>query len=367
MFTAVSGSGGTQLRFSTASPDEIARDPSAFIAAQQYVNIAPDCLFTVRLGGGVWHQFVPLDEAHPAMFALSCHTNELGGDLPHELRQRVLAGDADIPSLTEIVPPALRVLLDEGGVAQARNVPTYALSLDAAPESWLAKFCRLTRGTLGHLRGRWGRWRRPLGYLADNAGCRDVRSLDRVPCDSLLRGVLEDHTHEDTFELTIAAADIGQRPASAILADVLDGFLENRPLGVSRLMSLRNALVRPLGLRTSPLGCPVSSLLAPQAEALFAGRFPVRCQRIDALDRRAEVILGADDRHLIFRSCVGVVLKNDASATVMLGTRVRTHNAFGRAYMALVDRVHRTYIAPSLLGLAVDHAVRGWPAEAASH
>lgn len=357
VFTAVSGSGGTQLRFSTASPEQIARDPHAFMAALQHVNIAPDCLFTVRLGGGVWHQFVPLDAAHPAMFALSCHTNELGGDLPQALRQRVLDGDADIPTLTEIVPPALRTLLD-GGIADATRVPTYALSLDAAPESSLAKFCRLTRGTLGHLRGRWGRWRRPLGYLADNAGGRDVRSLDRVPRDSLLRDVLEGHTHEDMFELTIAADDVGQRRASAILADVLDGFLENRPLGVSRLMALRNALVKPLGLRTSPLGCPVSSLLAPHTEALFGGRFPVRGQRIDVLDRRAEVILGADDRHLIFRSCVGAVVGNDGSAKVTLGTRVRTHNGFGRAYMALVDRVHRTYIAPSLLRLAVDHAVR---------
>jgi len=118
-------------------------------------------------------------------------------------------------------------------------------------------------------------------------------------------------------------------------------------------------LVRPLGLRTSPLGCPVSSLLSPWSESIFAGRFHVRAQRIDALDRRAEVILGADDRHLVFRSCVGVERLCDGRVKVTLGTRVRTHNAFGLFYMSVVDRVHREYIAPALLRLAVEHAVRG--------
>lgn len=358
VFTAVSGSGGAQLRFSTASPDQIARDPHAFVSALQHVNIPPDCLFTVRFGGGIWHQFVPLDPAHPAMFALSCHTNELGGELPEALRQRVLADTADIPSLTEVVPPALRTLLD--GFAASR-VPTFALSLDAAPESLLAKLCRVTRSTLGRLRGAWGRWRRPSGYLAENGCGRIVEALDEPRAGSLLRTQLGGaHTHEDTFELTIAASKLPATSASEILAGVLDGFLENRPLGVTRLMAFRNALVGPLGLRTSPLGCPVSSLLSPSSESLFAGRFHVRDQRIDLPDQRAEVILGADDKHLVFRSCIGVELLRDGSAKVTLGTRVRTHNTFGRVYMAVVDRVHREYIAPTLLRLAVNHAVRHW-------
>jgi hypothetical protein len=185
--------------------------------------------------------------------------------------------------------------------------------------------------------------------------------LAEVPPASLLRTQLDGkHTHEDTFELTLAADEVKHRSASAILAGVLDGFLENRPLGVTRLMALRNALVRPLGLRTSPLGCPVSSLLSPWSETLFADRFHVRDQRIDTLDRRAEVILGADDRHLVFRSCAGVELLGDGRAKITLGTRVRTHNVFGGAYMAVVDRVHREYIAPAMLRLAVDHAVRQW-------
>ncbi|MBA8889542.1 hypothetical protein FHW12_003788 [Dokdonella fugitiva] len=60
VFTAISGSAGAQLRFSTASAEQIARDPGEFISALHHVNIPPDCLFTARFGGGTWHQFVPL-------------------------------------------------------------------------------------------------------------------------------------------------------------------------------------------------------------------------------------------------------------------------------------------------------------------
>ena len=46
--------------------------PAAFARALRRVQIPPDCLFTVRFGGGTWHQFVPRHPGHPALFALSC-------------------------------------------------------------------------------------------------------------------------------------------------------------------------------------------------------------------------------------------------------------------------------------------------------
>ena len=60
MVLAVSGSGGAQLRFSTASDASLRESPRAFVEALDYVDIPPDCLFTVRFGGGTWHQFAPL-------------------------------------------------------------------------------------------------------------------------------------------------------------------------------------------------------------------------------------------------------------------------------------------------------------------
>jgi hypothetical protein len=72
VFSAISGSGGTQLRFSTATLEDIAQDPLNFIKALHLINIPPDCLFTVRFSGENWHQFMPLipKSTHPAFFCI---------------------------------------------------------------------------------------------------------------------------------------------------------------------------------------------------------------------------------------------------------------------------------------------------------
>ena len=88
------------------------------------------------------------------------------------------------------------------------------------------------------------------------------------------------------------------------------------------------------------------------------GRFPVLAQQVDASGKRTQVILGADDRHLRFRSCVGVEMLPSGAAVVTLGTRVQSTNLFGHVYMALIDHVHRNYVSPTMLQLAVDHAVQ---------
>jgi hypothetical protein len=115
-------------------------------------------------------------------------------------------------------------------------------------------------------------------------------------------------------------------------------------------------LVEPIGLRTSPLGCPVSSLLgdAPQR---FAGRYPVLGQSVDASDRYAQVVLGADDKHLQFRSCAAVEVLPDGNVRFSLGTRVRNRNLFGTIYMHLIDRTHRGYVAPAMLRMAVGYVL----------
>lgn len=358
VFTAVSGSSGARLRFSTASQAQLDADPQAFLDALRHVEIPPDCLFTVRFGGGTWHQFLPGDPAsgHPALFALSCHTNELGGELAPEVRDRVMANEADIPSLTELLPSAVAHLLDSGE-DRRRAIPTVSLSLDKHGDSLRGRFCALVRDALGRTRAWASSLHAPVGFLADTQGAR-VQALPAVPAHSLLACQFEGfdprREHEDVVAMDIDAAELPERTVSGVLARVLEGFLENRPASVGRMMRLRNVLVKPLGLRTSPLGCPVSSLLG-QCPQTFAGRFPVLDQRIDG-DARAEVLLGADDRHLRFRSSVGVERLPDGRLRIFLATRVRTRNLFGRAYMALIERTHRHYVAPTMLRMAVLHA-----------
>ena len=361
IFTAVSGSGGAQLRFSSATPEQIEADPNNFVKALHFINIPPDCMFTVRFGGETWHQFFPLIEnsPHPVFFALSCHTNELGGNLSESLRQQVINNEASIPSLTELLPKSVADILDHDDFDTSK-IPTTSLSLDAPAGSTLSAACLSYRGGMGTLRGAWSRWLGSTGFTSNTGVALAVVELESTPKDSLLAHQFGDEKfhHEDTFCLTLDDMPVGNKSASGLLASLLDGFLENPPTSVSRMMAFRNVLVKPIGLRTSPLGCPVSSLLSKQRDHLFANRFPVLEQSINSDDSFSQVILGADDKHLKFRSCVGVKIINVHQVEFTLGTRVQCSNLFGRFYMAVIDRVHRGYITPTMLRMAVEHATQ---------
>ena len=355
VFTAVSGSGGARLCFSSASPASMQASPAAFVDALHHVDIPPDCLFTVRFGGGTWPRFLPLEQGHPALFALSCHTDERGGIDDPALVALVASGKADIPSLTELLPETVLAHLHAHPPC-AGKIPTIALSLEGPPGGLLDSGCSVVRRAAGRLRGLAAAWPNTGGTPARRG--RAVTELASPPAGSLLSSQLsEGFEHDDSFELVLHAANLRGQLASDLLADVLEGFLANRPAGVSWLMRLRNVLVRPLRLRTSPLGCPVSSLLSPNRDKLFAGRYPVLDQAIDPRGRHAQVLLGADDRHLRFRSCVGVRISGN-EARITLGTRVQARNGFGRFYMACIEGVHRRYVSPAMLCLAVEHAQR---------
>ena len=359
VFTAVSGSGGAQLRFSSATPAELERDPASFARALHHVNVPPDCLFTVRFSGETWHQFAPLHPrtGHPALFALSTHTNELGGELSDAARRRVLSDEGDIPSLTELLPDSVARWL--AAAPSARHVPTTELSLHDRPGGLREAACARFRSFAGHVQ----RWRlgvafRP-GFVSDVRGTRVMLRHD-LAADCLLRGELCGRVvhHQDAFTLAVRPPHATGSDAAAWLAAMLAGFLDNPPRDVARMMALRNVLVHPLGLRTSPLGCPVSSLLGPSSPLRFDARFPVHSQSVAADGRTAQVILGSDDRHLVFRTCVAVRLLDDGAVEFSMANRVACTNWFGRIYMALIASTHRRVVAPALLAHAVDAALR---------
>jgi hypothetical protein len=359
-FTAISGSSGADLRFSTVGAEDLIHDAAAFMDALRTVTIPPDCLFSVRFGGGTWHQFLARKSPHPALFALSCHTNELGGSLDAEQRDKVLANAATIPALTDVLPQAVQALVDG---TDSSSVPRVDLSLHAPPASVASAVCAWIRGIVGHLRSRLPN--RSRGFLGRPESKRTVTTCRAQPEGSLLNSALPAAgSHDDCVSVTLSEREVGRASAGELLARVLEGFIENRPVGVSRLMALRNFMVKPMRLRTSPMGCPVSSLLSTDRSCLYAGRFPVLAQHTS--DRSAQVLLGADDRHLIFRSCVSVRLNSDGSAEVSLGTQVKTRNSFGRLYMTAIDVTHRRYVAPCLLRMAIDHAMAGNPCTGAS-
>lgn len=353
VFTAIAGSSGAILRFSTNAGALDAGDLDGFIASLRQVHVPPDGLFTVRFGGGVWHQFLPAGGKadHPALFAISCHTDETAGIADASLLERVYRNRATIPALTELLPESLR---SEVAKRPAADFPTMALSLEPVESSALVALCARFRSAAGRLRRGMTSLLPSCGFASISRRLPPVRVFRELPHDSLLIPQLGgSHGHDDTFRIELAEAMVIRGSAPTLLAAVLQGFLDHRSSAVTGLMRFRNALIRPLGLRRSPLGCPVSSLLSEGPCERFAGRYPVLDQAVTSDGRKAEVMLGADDWHLRFRSSVSVERRADGVVIVQLANRVAPSNAFGRLYMSAISATHRRVVGPRMLRSAL--------------
>lgn len=368
VFTAVSGSAGAQLRFSTASLDDIASAPASFPASLHLVDVPPDCMFTVRFGGGTWHQFVPLvsGSRQPALFAVSCHTDELGGLHAPALRAQVMAGQASIPALTEVLPLQARDAID-AALSSGTGLRRTALSLQAPSTHWQARCCQVVRTAIARVRRMVGGASAAPGFATIDVPATGFDFLDAPPADALVHVHFAPSRidHDDGLRLVLTDDALRGRSAVDLLDDLLEAFVTHPPKGVTGLMMLRNVLVRPLGLRRSHLGCPVSSLAGTGGGTLFAGRHRVLAERVDGDLRRAQVMLGADDLHLRFRTCVGVEVLGQGRVAFWMSNRVACRNTFGHLYMGVIRHVHRQHVSPALLRSAVGQllspAVVGMP------
>ncbi|KNC56335.1 uncharacterized protein AMSG_02305 [Thecamonas trahens ATCC 50062] len=373
----IAGASGSTLAFSTATDvDELRANPTAFVDNFEVVRLPPDALFTLRFDGSVWHRFSPdfvrlpgqshelinvlsaRQGPHPAFTAISTHTDETGGDLAPELAQAVCRGEANIAMLTELLPDEV---VDYLAAHPIRSPKTTALSLE--PYGQLqSEACYAFRSTAGRMWRALPKWEPKHWVLttvrADRSGAHlpVTYSPDPAP-HSMLRTVVAEFDHQDEFAVEFEAGTAGLTSAD-VLALALEGFLENPPDVVSTMMRVRNALVAPLRLRTSPLGCPVSSLLS-RSDTLFAGRFPVHDSVVADDGMSAEVLLGADDKHVSFRSVVRVEALPSASNTfrLILGNRVECLNVFGKAYMWAIDASHRNIVAPGLIRHAAQYVI----------
>lgn len=102
------------------------------------------------------------------------------------------------------------------------------------------------------------------------------------------------------------------------------------PPWIKRLMQLRNAIVGVFGLKTGDVGVAHKKMPDKLKVDDKLGVFRVCYISED------EVILGEDDKHLNFRVSV---LKSDEGSVV--STWVRTHNIFGKTYLAIIMPFHR--------------------------
>jgi hypothetical protein len=132
----------------------------------------------------------------------------------------------------------------------------------------------------------------------------------------------------DAFRIDVQGAHLDARQAIVLITS-------RSPRWVEALTRLRNMLVGPFGLKTS------GETETPRRETI--GLFPVLAETPDRM------IMGFNDKHLDFRVVVDVVPPGSVpSQQVTLTTLVKTHNRFGRIYLAIITPFHRL-IAPAML------------------
>jgi hypothetical protein len=139
----------------------------------------------------------------------------------------------------------------------------------------------------------------------------------------------------DAFRLDLEGHAIDARNAA-------ERMLGHPPAWIEALLTLRGVLVAPFGLKTSGKG------ESPPRETI--GRFPILSQTPERL------VAGFDDKHLDFRAVIDVVASGpdtDAGQQVTATTLVRTHNLFGRIYLAIILPFHRLIVPAMLRKVAV--------------
>jgi hypothetical protein len=134
----------------------------------------------------------------------------------------------------------------------------------------------------------------------------------------------------DAYSVALDEAALTARQAA-------ERMLGRGPRWIDLLLTLRNVLAAPLGLKT---GTP-SAIAASDR----IGIFPVVSQTPDRL------VAGFDDKHLDFRLVVDVA-RAGRGRRVTATTLVLTHNLLGRSYLAVILPFHRLVVRSLLRQVA---------------
>lgn len=129
----------------------------------------------------------------------------------------------------------------------------------------------------------------------------------------------------DAFSITIDGASLDARTAA-------QKMFERSPRWAGALMTTRDAIVGPLGLKTERMA---------RVAIDRVGMFPV------ISETPSRIVAGLNDRHLDFRVVVDVATVG-SQQRITATTIVHTHNLLGRAYLATIMPFHRL-IVPAML------------------
>jgi len=151
-----------------------------------------------------------------------------------------------------------------------------------------------------------------------------------VPSASALgREVIESAYFCDSYSAPLTRPDLA-------IADIYAAIFAHPPLTMKLLLIVRNAIVRPLGLRAPPAG----QIMRPELKGRYAVGEKVGLWSIFFIDEN-EIIAGADDRHQDFRVSVLRVHAAGGAASVIVSTICTVHNLFGKIYLFFIVPYHR--------------------------
>jgi hypothetical protein len=151
------------------------------------------------------------------------------------------------------------------------------------------------------------------------------------PPESALAARLGEASFHDAFETDLVDGTL--TPIAIAYA-----FLRGTPAWAEALLSIRNRMVAPFGVRD--IG-RLSAVDGAAATCLEPGD-PLSFFTVHSADER-EVVLGIDDTHLNVR--IAIVKRSTAGqASYVIASWVRTHNSFGRLYMVPVGPMHKLIV-----------------------
>ena len=135
----------------------------------------------------------------------------------------------------------------------------------------------------------------------------------------------------DAFRVTVDGRTLDARHAA-------ERMLSRQPRWITTLMTLRDCLVTPFGLKRSEDP-------SVKANTNRIGIFPVLSET------PARLTAGFDDHHLNFRVVVDVATAG-AGQEITATTLVLTHNRLGRIYLAIILPFHRLIVRSLLRQVA---------------
>jgi hypothetical protein len=154
-----------------------------------------------------------------------------------------------------------------------------------------------------------------------------------LPSDSRLAPLYDEADLADAFSISVPA---GLQPDIESAARSVFG---DPALWFRLLLACRDALVTPLGLKTS-------SMLRNELQARSVPHinfFPILSRD------RHEVVIGADDEHLDFRTSILFRQNHPAIGDEIVVTSVvHCHNLLGRIYLTTIAPFHRIVVRSSL-------------------